>query len=228
MGWKNINLSLLQGFEFSINAQDLILRVFDRANEALDDEWKKYMESFDKQMSKPMEESEADIAFSTKDWEQDLHRQRMQGVGALALDWLMWSLQSALHSVKKYLDSTHPAKGPYYKKLGWLGDVADEYKQRFGIDFAKGPVPFDRIQELVLARNAGVHRDQQMLDEYLKKKVGKPAFVDKDQQFCVTKDALVTIIKECQQFVEWIVSETEKLGRPAPAVAASLRSVNSV
>ncbi len=81
MGWKDINLNLLQGFEFSVNAQDLILCVFDRANEALDDQLKKYMESFDKQMSKPMEESEADVAFSEKDWEQELHRQRMQGIG---------------------------------------------------------------------------------------------------------------------------------------------------
>src|SRR5260370_39801018 len=81
MGWKDINLNLLQGFEFSVNAQDLILCVFDRANEALDDQLKKYMESFDKQMSKPMEESEPDVAFFVMDCEQELHRQRMQGSG---------------------------------------------------------------------------------------------------------------------------------------------------
>jgi hypothetical protein len=224
MGWKDININLLQGSEFSINAEELVLRVFDRANEALDDEWKRYMEGFDKHMSEPMEESEADIAFSEMHWEQDLHRQRMQGVGALALDWLMCSLQGALHSAKKYLNSTHPAKGPYYKKQGWLGEVADEYKHRFGIDFTTGPVRFEHIQELVLARNAGIHRDRAMLDEYLKK-TGEPTFVDKDSQFCVTRTALVTIIKECQEFIRWIVSEIEKLG---PKAASSSTSASVV
>src|SRR5439155_22427123 len=31
----------------------------------------------------------------------------------------------------------------------WLGQVADEYQKRFGIDFSIGPVPFERTQELV-------------------------------------------------------------------------------
>lgn len=202
----------MQSFDFSINAQNLILRVFDSASTALDDEWKKEAEAYKKGIPKAYEvdESEGDIMRQERDWEEDLHRQRKQGVGALALDWLMCSLQGALHSAKKYLNSTHPAKGPYYKKQGWLGEVTDEYKQRFGIDFTKGPIPFDLIQELVLARNAGIHRDQGNLETYLKK-IAKPAFVDEDDLFFVTRDALILIIQDCEKFIKWVVFEIEKL-----------------
>jgi hypothetical protein len=223
MGWEDFNLSLMEAFDFSINAHNLILRVFDSASEALDDEWKKYLAGFKSYISKPLDESEAGIAFSERDWEEDFHRQRMQGIGALALDWLMYSLQSALHSAKKYLDASHPVNPAGYKGDSWLSRVSSEYQQRFGIDFAKGPVPFDHIQELVLARNTGIHRTQETLDDYLKK-VGKPTFVDTEDQFCVTKNALVTIIKECEDFLKWVVGEIEKL-RPAPASASQSATV---
>ena len=217
MGWGDFNIGLMQSIDFSINAQHLILRVFDSATNALDEEWKKDAEVYKKEIPRAYEvdESEGDIMRQDRDWQEDFYRQRNQGVGALALDWLACSLKGALHSAKNYLKSTHPAKGPYYKKQGWLGAVTDEYQQRFGIDFTKGPVPFDRIQELVLARNAGIHRDDGNLETYLKQ-IGKPTFVDGEDQFFVTRDALVTIIKECEAFVKWVVSEIEKLP-PAPA-----------
>jgi len=110
-----------------------------------------------------------------------LYRQRKQGVGALGLDWLMCSLQGALHSAKKYLNSTHAPKPPY-KGRGWLEKVSNEYQQRFGIDFTKGPIHFERIQELVLARNAGIHRDDGNLETYLEK-IEKLRFVDGEDRF---------------------------------------------
>jgi hypothetical protein len=144
-----------------------------------------------------------------KDWEEELYRKRRQSIGALALDWLMCSLQGALHSAKQYLDSTHPPQ-PLYKGKGWLGKISNEYQARFKIDFEKSPVPFEHIQGLVLARNAGIHRDDGNLKEYLKK-IGKPAFVDNEDRFFVTRDALVLIIKDCAEFIKWVVTEIEKL-----------------
>jgi hypothetical protein len=103
-----------------------------------------------------------------------------------------------------------PNPHPPYRGAGWLGNVADEYKRRFAINFGKGPVPFERIQELVLARNAGVHRDEGNLKTYLKA-INKPAFVDDGNRFFVTRDALVPIIQDCEQFLKWVISEIEKL-----------------
>jgi hypothetical protein len=201
----------MQAGDFSIDAKSLILHVFEIASTALDEEWKKDTEFFNKKIAEAyaVDEGEGGYLSQEKDWEEHLYRQRMQGVGALALDWLMCSLQGALHSAKRYLDSTHAPKPPY-KGDGWLGKVSNEYQQRFNIDFSKGPVSFERIQELVLARNAGIHRDDGNLEAYLKK-ISKPAFVDGEDQFFVTTGALVLIIQECEKFIKWVVSEIEKL-----------------
>ncbi len=211
MGWEDFNFSLMQAGDFSIDAHSLILRVFDVASTALDEEWKKDTEFFNKKIAEAyaVDEAEGGYLSQEKDWEEHLYRQRMQGVGALALDWLMSKLQDALHSAKRYLDSTHPSKPPY-KGDGWIGKVSNEFQRRFNIDFSKGPIPFERIQELVLARNAGIHRDQGNLETYLAK-ISKPAFVDEEDRFFVTRDALILIIKECEKFLKWVVSEIEKL-----------------
>ena len=145
----------------------------------------------------------------------------MQGVGALALDWLKCSLQAALNDSKNYLSKTHPSAGRY-KGNNWLTRVATEYQQRFGIDFATAPTSFDRIQELVLARNAGVHRDGGNLKTYLRQ-ITRPIFVDEHDEFYVRRDALIGICKDCQNFVRWIVSEIEKK-RPSSKPKASMSS----
>ncbi len=219
MGWTDF--TLMEAVGFSIEARDPILKVFVTASETLDDEWKRYLEKYEELISEPSEDDEVSQevsqAFQWKDWEEELHRQRMQGVGALALDWLMSSLKRALLSAKRYLDKSHPAdpKG-YRSNKGWLIETSKEYKDRFGIDFTISPVSFDRIRELVSARNAGIHReDDGSLVKYLAK-VKNPRFVDDEARFFVTKDALEIVIKECEQFVQWVVSEIEKLRAPKP------------
>lgn len=213
MGWEDINLGLMESADFSLKAQHVILPLFESASQALDAEWKAEEETYRKSIAAAykLDESEGSYMSSEKEWMEDIYRQRKQGVGSLALDWLMNSLKDALHGAKTYLDSTHASKPPY-KGDGWLAKVADEYQKRFGIDFSKGPISFDRLQELVLARNAGIHRSQEILDEYLHK-VAKPAFVDDEDQFFVTREALVQIIQECEIFIKWIVTEIEKLAK---------------
>lgn len=212
MGWEQFNLNLMESADFSITAENVILRVFDSASNALDEEWKRDAEDYDKRIAKAykVDESEGGYLSQERDWEEDLYRQRKQGIGALALDWLMCSLRLALHSAKNYLNTTHPAK-PKYEGGNWLDKLAAEYQQRFGIEFEKGPVLFDRIRELALARNAGIHRDQGNLATYLKL-IEKTAFVDEEDRFFVTREALVQIIKDCDQFLKWTVTEIEKLG----------------
>jgi hypothetical protein len=211
------DLGPMEDFDFSHDARDLILKVFVAASETLDVEWKRYVKSFEEYISEPSEDQEVSLALQDHEWEEDRHRQRMQGVGALALDWLMVSLQSALKSAKRYLGESHPADPnpaeAYKTKKGWLLTVAKEYKDRFGIDFTIGPAPFDRIEELVFARNAGVKRDEETLEEYLAK-VKNPRFIDDEDRFFVTKDALVIVIGECEQFLRWVVSEIKKRRPP--------------
>ena len=158
VGWEDINLNLMEGIDFTLKTRNLILPVFDNATNALNEEWKKYENTFNRQIAEAYQRGESEGGMMTQElyWEEDLHRQRLQGVGALALDWLMSSVQVALRGAKTYLDKTHPANPSYSKKEGWLGKDADEYQKRFGIDFKAGPVSFERIQELVLARNAGI------------------------------------------------------------------------
>jgi hypothetical protein len=212
MGWEDFNLNLMESADFSITAQNVILRVFDSACGALDDDWKRESERYEKAITAAYQVDEAEGGYmsSERDWEEDLYRQRQQGVGALALDWLMCSFQGALHSAKNYLRSTHPPKA-IYKGRNWLERVSTEYQQRFDIDFGNAPVSFERIQELVLARNAGIHRDKGSFAAYLKI-IKKPAFVDEEDRFFVTKEALVAIIRDCEEFLRWVVAGLEKLG----------------
>jgi hypothetical protein len=223
MGWEDFNLGLMHAIDFSIKAQRVILPLFQSASSALDAEWKTEEAAYRKGIVEAykLDESEGGVMSSEKDWMEDIYRQRKQGVGSLALDWLMSSLKEVLHGAKTHLDKSHAAKGPY-KGDGWLAKTADEYQKRFNIDLSKGPMRFERIQELVLARNAGVHRRDDILDEYVKK-VDKPAFVDDEGRFFVTNEALVQIAKECEQFTEWVVKEIEKLvpaKKPLPAKPA--------
>lgn len=225
MGWSNVNISLLHSAEFSINTRELILRVFDSATTALEDEHKKYKEYFDKNIGEAYDrdESEGGIMSSEMDWEDDMHRQRRQGVGALALDWLNFFLEEALDGTKKYLDKSHPAKRRYKgsKGRGWLQRVTNEYQKRFSIDLtdANAPVSFDRIQEVVLARNAGVHRNDRALQSYLNQ-INKPVFVDDEDRFFVTRDALVAAIADCEAFVKWVVKQVENCA-PKPAAKST-------
>lgn len=205
------------GGDFSNKAKDLILTVFDQANEGLCRGFKTYVEAINKQISeayKNGDEAAGDIMSKEKYWEEGLHQQRLAGVGVLALDWLMSSLKTALQGATNYLNKSHPAKGPY-KADGWLATVQKEYNERFGIDFAKGPIDFGRIQELVLARNAGIHRERGgQLEEYLAK-VKKPTFIeygeDGEEFVFVTRNALVAIIDDAEKFVQWAVKEIERL-----------------
>jgi hypothetical protein len=221
MGWEDFfPYDLAEHLDFSLTAQNLVLPVFDSTSGALNDGWKKSEQDYKTQIGEAykIDESEGQILSQERAWAEGLHRQRLQGVGALALDWLMSSLQTALRGVKSHLDKAHPARPPYDDRdEGWLGLIRDEYQKRFGIDFTTGPVPFERIQELVLARNAGIHREQKgNVDTYVKK-IKKPAFVDYGDDgefFFVTRDALVAIIADSDKFITWVVGEIETRRKP--------------
>lgn len=208
-GWEHFFLNdLTEYVDFFSDAEHLVLPVFDTATGALEIEWSKVEASYRQSMASASDEGERGMLSQEWDWAEDLHRQRLQSIGAMALDWLMSSLQTALRSVKRSFKTSHPAAAKYNGD-GWLLRTATEFEQRFKIDF-KSHEKFERVQELVLARNAGIHRDVSP-DEYLEKmekiQKRKPAFVDDEDRFFVTREALVLVINDCREFLEWVCGE---------------------
>jgi hypothetical protein len=83
--------------------------VFVTASATLDDEWKRYVKSFEEYISEPTaDESEVEIACQEKDGEEERHRQRIQGVGALALDWFVFSLKGVVPTENSVPINQHP------------------------------------------------------------------------------------------------------------------------
>jgi len=215
MAWEGLfHSGLLEPMGFEMNTRDLILGVFDSATAALDAEHTKFTDLYQRETAKAStkdDDTEVGSLFQEMNWEEELYRQRGQGLGALALDWLMSELKGALLSAKTHLDLSHPSKRKYKYHRDWLRTVSSEYFQRFKIEFEKGPVAFGRIRELVFARNAGIHReDPKPLERYLNE-IKTPAFTDDEDRFFVTREALVLMIQESERFLRWVVSEIEKL-----------------
>jgi hypothetical protein len=207
--------------EFSVDARELVLQVFLLTMDKLDEQWKRFEELMEERIegtikARGEDEVESVPIYEEMALEQELQRQRKQGVGALALDWLMYSLKDTLNRAKRYFDESHPAK-PRYKGDGWIAKMKAEYLDRFGIDLEQGP-HFTRIEELTLARNAGIHRDEKTIREYLDK-TKEPRFVDFDLdgddplKFDVPRQALFSIISEAELYVDWVISELKVLRR---------------
>jgi hypothetical protein len=91
MPWIDFNFIDTEALDFSTDAHELILQVYRTSSQKLEEQWKGYQKWFRERSAKGMSEDESGIAHQEMDWEEDLHRQRMQGIGSLALDWLMCS-----------------------------------------------------------------------------------------------------------------------------------------
>jgi len=152
-------------------------------------------------------EDEHQMAHDDEDWEAALHLRRKQAIGALALNLLEESLKQRLIRAKGYFDKTHPGRGPYKKKGGWPNSLKAEYEHRFRIDFNHSPVPFSRIEELALARNAGIHMDTH---DYVNE-VQSPRFVNDDGEFSVDASNYESAVKDVKDFTRWVISELKNV-----------------
>jgi hypothetical protein len=223
MSWYDFDFLGSEAWEFSTDARDLVLEVFTLTTEKLDEQWKEFEKLMGKRIAAATDEGDSGAAYQEMDWEEELQRQRKQAAGALELDWLMYSVKDTLNRAKRYFKESRPPK-PIYPGKSWIARIKSEYLHRFGIDLAKGP-NFTRIEELILARNAGIHREGETLKEYLNL-IKEPRFVDEAEQFYVTKDTLLATIGESEKFIEWVISELKRL-RPTKAEAAIPKSAKS-
>ena len=90
----------------------------------------------------------------------------------------------------------------------WLARLQNEYRDRFGIDFCNGPVAIERIEELALARNAGLHWEGNALTEY-EQRVPNPRFLEFGIVI-VSTDKLNEALEETKKFLGWVVDELKK------------------
>lgn len=84
---------------------------------------------------------------------------------------------------------------------------------RFKINFQDSPVAFTGIEEIVRARDAGIHREGNALATYMKK-VPTPRFIeefDGKDSFWVTPQTFLEAVKDAEEFVKWVVDELKKL-----------------
>jgi hypothetical protein len=89
-----------------------------------------------------------------------------------------------------------------------LCKLKNEYKARFHIDFNQCP-EFTRIEELVLARNAGIHTETPGPFNTYRKRVN-PRFIDDAGQFSVDLTSYRIAVEEVKKFMKWVVSSELK------------------
>src|SRR5438309_9231149 len=114
MSWYDFDVLGSESWEFSTDARDLVLQVVILATEKLDEQWKEFDKLMDKRIAAAQDEADSGAAYQEINWEEELQRQRKQAAGALALDWLMYSVKDTLNRAKRYFKESHPPK-PEYK-----------------------------------------------------------------------------------------------------------------
>ncbi len=209
MAWIDFDWLDFERDEFKGSVRTVIVEVFEKGIERLEHLWKEQNQKLTEEAEQAKGEEDRDIAWHLVSWEEYLHQQRQQALGSLALDWLMSSLHGRLNELKKYFDKSHPAAPPY-KGDGWLSKMRQEYLSRFGIDFSRSE-RFATMEELVLARNAGIHRDNPGVIAEYRKKVREPGFIDSNGEFEVTRGKFQQVVSDAEDFVGWVVDELKSL-----------------
>ena len=220
MNWEDFDFFGFQASEFSMDVRDVVVKLYISASAKLEELEKGYEKETTERRKQALSEEEHDEAFQSDCWEEELQRQRQQALGALALDCLSTSLEKTLNSAKTSFDNTHP-RGRLSKLRGkhldrnkiWLSKLEKEYLDRFKIKFQDSPVAFTRIEEIVRARDSGIHREGNALATYMKK-VPTPRFIeefDGKDSFWVTPQTFLEAVNDAEKFVEWVISELEKL-----------------
>ena len=118
-------------------------------------------------------------------------------IGAACLGFVAIAVKYSLDQMASYFKNSHPASRKYVGR-SWLQKRQDEYLHRFQIDFAKCPIKVDKIEELILARNAGLHWDGSALEEY-KWKVTSPRFIKQESLMIDLDDFLAVVSGACQR-----------------------------
>ena len=104
--------------------------------------------------------------------------------------------------------------------MGWTAS-ATSIPRGLGVDFAKSPI-FERVTELALARNAGIHLGLETMNEY-EKKVKSPRFC-KNGEFYVAREAILEILSETDHFFGWVVESLVPIRKAAAGKQKAIES----
>lgn len=195
-------------FWYEIN--EVVIRFFDVASVELDRLEKKYWKHLVTVHGN--DERGLEVARWQFETEKEHSLERRKALGSLALDYLASALKKKLHQLKR-VGEPIVLKEKTYPGKGWLQCVKNEYQQRFGIEFEKSPVPYSRIQEIVLARNAGVHRENRSALTRYRSSVENPRFARSDgvfYKFVVTRDTFCSAVGDATTFVSWVGGELKR------------------
>jgi hypothetical protein len=200
-------------FESQMN--EIVLPLFDATDRKLT-EWEKQIDAdFEEAISKAKDEKDETNAKGEAALKSVTVDEQRQLLGAACLGFVATAVKACLNDMAEYFESSHPP-GREYAGKSWLQKRQDEYQQRFQIDFTKGPTPLARLEELILARNAGLHWEGSALEEY-QRKVTSPRFIDRNDLLTFDRDNFLKTISEVQSFVAWVHTELKKIKTEPPA-----------
>ncbi len=208
IGWTDINMFDLEPTFFDSQISEVVMPLFHAADHNLT-EWKKQIDAdFNEAISKAEHEADETNALGEAAYRESTVGDQRQLIGAACLAFVATAVKDCLGDMARHFNSSHPPGREYFGK-SWLQKWQDEYQQRFQIDFTKSPIKVGNIEELILARNAGLHWDGSALEEY-RRKVTFPRFI-KQGSFTVDHDDFLAVVSEAKAFIEWVHAELKKL-----------------
>jgi len=212
MAWKNFDWLEAEKNIFASEVEEVILPLYRGAMERIA-EWKKHSQAeYEAAVGQAKDDWALIDAQGNAAWQDTRYDEQEQAIGSLALHHLCTALKVALTDATRFFRQSHPRAAQGYSGKHWLARLRNEYRERFGIDFERAPVPIERIEELALARNAGLHWESDALREY-EEKVSKPRFL-KFEVVVVSQDKLDAAIADARAFLGWAVDQLKLLARP--------------
>ena len=208
MGFQGFDLFDVERDEFNRQFHEVVLPLFEVSHEGVAARAFEIESEYREALSKATSEADEINAQGWAVYKETSLDEQKEMLGAASLNVLNLALRDGLQSMSRYFNGSHPPRGSYQGK-SWLRRRQAEFDDRFGIDFEKSPAEFARIEELVLARNAGIHPDEATRKEY-EQAIISPRFL-RYGLFSVEKDALIESFRNANRFLEWVWDELKRI-----------------
>jgi hypothetical protein len=216
MGWQKFDFLEAEKAMFAAEIREVILPLYEAGVAKILELKKQTHMRFEKATMEAKSEAEQTDALGQAAYEDTRYDEQNQAIGSLALHHLCIALRVALADATRFFKKSHPRLVTRYPGKNWFARLQDEYKARFGIDFEKAPTPIAKIEELALARNAGLHWDGDAVKEY-KQRVPKPRFLDFGCIVRVRPGDFTEAVAEAETFLGWVIDQLKELRTQSPS-----------
>lgn len=207
---------------FASQLSEVVVPLFDATDKHLAEWQEKIDADYSEALSQAKHEGDETNALGEAAYRATTVGEQRQLIGAACLGFVATALKDCLDDMGRYFQKSHPP-GRRYVGRSWLQKRQDEYQERFQINFTKSPVKIGNIEELILARNAGLHWDGTAFEEYMEK-VANPRFI-RHGLLTIDRDNFLSVIADVQVFVEWVHAELKKLPAKPPTDQVERESV---